>query len=136
MACPICGIELPDEHEDFVPCSIAPRYYVSEWGFIVAVIDSCPYEPERQPDYVPNDIIPRISVKQRAAMEDRAEELVNAKSYEDLWTSRHGKNYHLNFDAQSRLGIWSASNSGSLHNPYKSRVPRSKKSRRKPAKNK
>ena len=126
MACPICGIELPDNHEDFLPCGVAPRYYVNEWGFICGVIGGCPYEPPRTPNYLPHDIIPRVKDAIREKIELRAKELVNAQSYKDLWSARYGKNDHLNFNPKNRLGIWSAANSGSLYNPYKSGVRRSK----------
>ena len=127
MACKICGGNLPEKHDEFVTCNVAPRYYVNEWGIIVGIIDGCPYEPQREPDYLPYDILPRPANKEeREKIERRAKELVNAKSYQDLWTARYRQNYHLNFDAQKRLGIWYAANSGSLHNTHKGGVRGSK----------
>jgi hypothetical protein len=122
MTCSVCGAKTPP----LLPCGIAPRYYVNDFGFIVGIIDGCPFEPDKLPDYVPEDILPRMDRDKRDAIELRAEELVNAESYEDLWTARNRENYHLNFDAQNRLGIWYAANSGSLHYPHKGRVRRSK----------
>lgn len=123
MPCPICGIALPA----LLPCHVAPRYYINDWGFIVGIIEGCPYEPKKPPDYLPEDILPRMAKEDKDAIELRAKETVNAQSYEDLWRSRYRENYHLNFDAQGRLGIWNAANSGSLHNAHKGGLRRSKK---------
>lgn len=126
MPCPICCIVLPDDHAKFWPCGIAPRHYVNDFGFIVGIIQGCPYEPERPPDYLREDVLPRMYKTERDVIELRAKETVNAQSYEDLWSARHGENDHLDFDAKSRLGIWYAANSGSLHYTHKGRVRRSK----------
>lgn len=125
LSCPVCGIKLPP----ILPCGLAPRYYVSDFGFITGIINGCPYEPEKMRDYVQESDLPRVPKAQKAAMKQLAKETISALDYEDLWTARNRKNYHLDFDAKNRLGIWYAAHSGSLHNPHKSRVRRGKGSR-------
>lgn len=123
MKCIICGIETPP----LLPCGIKPRHYVNDFGFIVGIINGCPFEPEARPDYLRYDELPRIKKSERGRIELEAKENVDAESYKDLWASRNRENYHLNFDARNRLGIWSAANSGSLHYTHKGRLRRSKK---------
>lgn len=118
MQCKVCGVTLPGAQ----PCGIAPRYYVNDWGFIVGIIPGCPSEPDKKPDYLPEDILPRMSKIERDEINELAKEIVDAKSYEDLWASRYRENYHLNFDAKNRLGIWSAANEGGLHYSHQGRV--------------
>jgi len=126
MACPVCGIKLPKDHKNFLPCGVAPRVYVNEWGLIVGYIQGCPYEANKIPDYLPYDIIPRMEKGRKKKIQERSKGIANAQGYQDLWTARYRQNYHLNFDAQKRLGIWYAANSGSLHNTHKGRVRGSK----------
>lgn len=120
--CKICGIQKPV----MLPCGISPRIYVGEWGHILGAIDGCPYERKREPDWVPVDIIPRMALYLRAVINERGKELANAKNYQSLWAARNGQNYHLNFDAKRRLGVWQAAYPSGINNPHQSRVRRSK----------
>lgn len=102
--CPVCLSVLPT----VFPCYVAPRYYVNENGLIVGTIGGCPYEETRDPDYLPEDILPRMKQHEWDALIEGARK-VNYEDYENLWASRHRKNYHIDFDAWEAIRSWVSS---------------------------
>jgi hypothetical protein len=106
------------------PCRIAPRYYVNEYGFIVAVIDGCPYEDVKPPDYVEEEYLPRMKAVEKKPLVEKAEGLNNG-DYQGLWNSRYRQNYHLDFDARERVGEWYLDIGRSIFNSHASRRGRS-----------
>lgn len=107
--CPICKIKMDGMP---MPCGIGPRVYVNTTGYIEAVIPGCPNEQPNEPHFLPLYVLytmggegDKISKKMAKGFRAIAEGLTNAH-YQDLWASRDGENYHLDFDAERALGRW------------------------------
>jgi hypothetical protein len=114
LKCKVCDIDL-----DVAPwpCGVAPRYYVNEFGFIVACIDGCPHEEEKDPDYVLEECLPRMKAKDKAPIVKAAEELNNG-DYQNLWASRYRQNYHLDFDCRERTAKWHRDHGSRVFNSH------------------
>lgn len=112
MKCTVCKCELPAS----MPCGIAPRVYIDEDGFIVGRVKGCPREPEKAPNYLPDDILPKIREYLDPIV--KAAKDVAYEDYQNLWSARNGENYHLNFDAKELLAWWIQTFGDRLPKPY------------------
>ena len=114
MTCKVCtGISPPT-----LPCGIGARVYVDEDGIIVGKIPGCPYTEQG-----PCSFLSLEHMRKPATLKG-----VTSEDYENLWSSRHRKNYHLNFDALEALAEWIPIIRDSVSFAYKGRCDRDKRS--------